>query len=52
MIFKKMLAPRKKSYDKLDNILKSRYITLLINVHIVKAVVFPLVVYMDVRIGP
>ena len=40
-----MLAPWKKSYDKLDSILKSREITLLTKVHIVKAVVFPVVMY-------
>ena len=45
-----MLAPLKKSYDKLDSILKSREITLLTKVHIVKAVVFPIV--MDMRVGP
>ena len=35
----------------LDNILKSRDITLLTKVHIVKAVVFP-VVCIDVKAGP
>ena len=35
----------------LDSILKSRDITLLTKVHIVKALVF-LVSYMDVRVGP
>ena len=39
-----MLAPWKKSYDHL-RILKSRDITLLTKVHIVKAMVFPIVVY-------
>ena len=29
----------------LDSILKSRYITLLIQVHVVKAMVFPVVMY-------
>ena len=33
----------------LDSILKSRYISLLTKVHIVKAVVFPIV--MDMRVG-
>ena len=33
------------SYDQLDSILKSRDITLLTKVHIVKALVFPVVVY-------
>ena len=40
-----MLAPWKKSYDNLDGILKSRDITLLTKVHIVKAMVFPIVMY-------
>ena len=40
-----MLAPRKKSYDKLDSVLKIRDITLATNVHIVKAMVFPVVMY-------
>ena len=40
------LAPEKESYDKpLDSVLKSRDITLLIKVHIVKAMVFPVVTY-------
>ena len=40
-----MLAPWKKSYDRLDSILKSRDITLPTNVHLVKAMVFPVVTY-------
>ena len=40
----KTLAPWKKSYDQLS-ILKSRDITLLIKVHLVKAMVFPIVMY-------
>ena len=39
------LAPWKKSYDKLDDISKSRDITLLTKVHLVKAVVFPVIMY-------
>ena len=39
-----MLAPWKKSYDK-HSVLKSRDITLLTKVHIVKAIVFPVVMY-------
>ena len=35
----------KKSYDKPDSMLKSRDITLPTNIHLVKAVVFPVVVY-------
>ena len=40
-----MLAPWKKSYDQLDSILKSRDITLPTNVHLVKAMLFPIVMY-------
>ena len=35
----------------LDSILKSRDITLQTKVCLVKAVVFPMVIYMDVRVG-
>ena len=35
----------------LDSILKSRDITLLTKVHLLKAMVFPVVIYMDVRTG-
>ena len=40
----------RKAMTNLDSILKSRYISLLTKVHIVKAVVFPIV--MDMRVGP
>ena len=40
-----MLAPWKKSYDKPRCVLKSRDITLLTKVHIVKAMVFSVVMY-------
>ena len=40
-----MLAPWKKSYDNLDNLLKSRDITLPTKVHLVKAMDFPVVMY-------
>ena len=40
-----MLAPWKKSYRHLDSILKSRDITLPTEVRLVKAMVFPVVVY-------
>ena len=40
-----MLAPWKKSYDQLDSILKSRDITLLTKICLVKAMVFPVVIY-------
>ena len=40
-----MLASWKKSYDNLDRILKSRDIALQTKVHLVKAMVFPVVMY-------
>ena len=40
-----MLAAWKKSYDYLDNILKSRDITLPTKIYLVNAVVFPVVMY-------
>ena len=40
-----MLFPWKKSYDQLDSILKIRDITLPTKVHLVKAIVFPVVMY-------
>ena len=42
---KKMLTPWKNSYNQLDNILKSRDITLPTKVCLVKAMVFPVVMY-------
>ena len=45
------LAPWKESYENLDSILKRRDITLPTKVHVVKAMVFPVVMY-DVRVGP
>ena len=41
----KTLAPRKQSYDKPNNILKRKDIILLTMVHLVKALVFPVVMY-------
>ena len=41
----KMLVPWKKSYDHLDSILKSRNITMPTKVRLVKAMVFPVVMY-------
>ena len=38
-------TPWKESYDQLDSTLKSRDITLLTKVHLVKAMVFPVVMY-------
>ena len=40
-----MLASWKKSYDKLDSVLKSRDITLQTKIRLVKAMVFPVVIY-------
>ena len=40
-----MLTPWKESYDHLDGILKSRDLTLPTKVRLVKAVVFPVVIY-------
>ena len=40
-----MLTPCKESYDQPDSILKSRDITLPTKVHLVKAMVFPVVTY-------
>ena len=41
----KTLTPWKESYDHLDSILKSRDLTLPTKVHLVKAMVFPVVMY-------
>ena len=53
---KRRLLPGRKVMTNLDSILKSRDITLSTNVHLVKAVVFPDVTWMDmshmdVRVG-
>ena len=40
-----MLTPWKKAMTNLDNLLKSKYATLLTKVHIFKALVFPVVIY-------
>ena len=48
---KRCLLLGRKIMTNLDNILKSRDITLLTKVHIVKVMFFP-VVCMDVRLGP
>ena len=47
---KKRLLLGRKAVTNLDSILKSRDITLLTKVHLVKAMIFP-VVCMDVRVG-
>ena len=46
---KRRLLLRRKAMTNLDSILKSRDITLPIKVHLVKAMVFPVVI-MDVRV--
>ena len=48
---KRHLFLGRKAMTHLDNILKSRNITLQTKVHIVKVIVFPLIMY-DVRDGP
>ena len=40
-----MLAPWKKSYDQPKKHIKNRDITLTTNVHLVEAIVFPVVMY-------
>ena len=47
---KRRLLLRRKVMTNLDSILKSRDITFPTKVHLVKAMVFPVVVY-DVRVG-
>ena len=47
---KRCLLLGRKAMSDLDSILKSRDITLMTNVHLVKAMVFPVVI-MDVRVG-
>ena len=47
----KTLTPWKKTMTNLDNILKSRDITLPTKVHILKAMAFSLVIF-DMRVGP
>ena len=50
---KRCLLPGRKVMTNLDRILKSRDITLLTKVHLVKAMVFPIVqeLCMDVKVG-
>ena len=48
---KRRLLLGRKVMTNLDSILKRRDITLPTKVHLVKAMVFPLVMYMDVRLG-
>ena len=49
---KRHLLIERKAMTNLDSILKSRAITSPTKVCIVKAMVFPVIVCMDVRIGP
>ena len=49
---KRCLLLGRKVMANLDSILKSREITLPTKVHLVKAMVFPAVMYTDVRVGP
>ena len=48
---KRRLLLGRKAMTTLDNILKSRDITLPTKVHLVEAIVFPVVMYMDVKVG-
>ena len=48
---KRRMLPGKRAMTNLDSILKSRDITLPTKVQIVKAMVFPVVMY-NVRVGP
>ena len=48
---KRCLLLGRKAMPNLDSILKSRDITLPTKVHLLKAMVFPVVIYMDVRTG-
>ena len=48
---KRRLLLGRKVMTKLDSILKSRDIILPTNVHLVKAMVFPIVMY-DMKVGP
>ena len=49
---KRYLLIRKKAMTNLDSILRSRDITLQTEVCLVKATVFPVVMYVHVRVGP
>ena len=51
MKLKICLLLERKAMTNLDRILKSRDITFPAKVHLVKAMVFPVVMYMDVRVG-
>ena len=49
---KRLLLLGRKAMINLDSMLKSRDITLPTKVHLAKAMVIPLAVYIDVRVGP
>ena len=49
---KKHLLLRRKAMTNLDNVFKSRDITLLTKIHMVKDIVFPVVIYIYVSFGP
>ena len=49
---KRHLTLGRKATTKLDSVLKGRDVILLTKVHIVKAMVFPIVICMDVRVRP
>ena len=49
---KRCLLLGRKAMTNLDNILKSRGITLPTNVHLVKAIVFPVIMFGCERVGP
>ena len=51
MISKDCYSLGRKVMTNIDSIFKSRDITLPAKVHLVKAMVFPVVMYMDVRVG-
>ena len=48
---RRLLLLGRKAVTNLDSILKSRFITLPTKFHLVKAIVFPVVIY-NVRVGP
>ena len=49
---KRRLLLERKAIANLDNVLKSRDITLWTKVYLVKPIVFPVVMYTDVGVGP
>ena len=48
---KRRFLLRRKVMTNLDSIFKSRDVTLPTKVHLVKALVFPVVMYLDLRVG-